>query len=222
MKQLVALLLLFLGEFGFFVLFDHGSHIMADHSDETDPSAVVPGIHPVILEMHAQNDRGAAITGGIYLEQRLREAIEQRWPPVSNTTRDRLFSGYGPLATFSAKINIAGAMGVLNTHAKSDSDKIRLIRNLAAHIGTPFSFDDPKVSTLVDAIHCLRIFPIDEASDNERRNKFTAAVKYTVMYLFFQDDWKKRFGHNAVMPDFGNTESKNRKMKSSSDSNRGS
>jgi hypothetical protein len=64
-----------------------------------DPITKASGMAPVIAEMHSQNERGAAITGGIFLEDRLRLAIERQWPPISNTMRDKLFTGFGPLAS---------------------------------------------------------------------------------------------------------------------------
>ena len=190
-------------------------------SDPPDPPPT-PNIDPIIREMHDQNERGAAIIGGVFLEDKLRVFIELRWPPISNTVRNRLFTGYGPLSSFSAKIAIAHAMGVLNTKSKSDCDKIRLIRNDAAHIGTPFSFSAPENLKHLSAIHCIRDQSLfDSRSPNRARNQFTSAVKSFFFYLWIQEIFKKRFGYDTVVPDLGSkTPSKKRRTKSSLESKR--
>jgi DNA-binding MltR family transcriptional regulator len=191
--------------------------------DQKPPSPDdAPSLDPIIHEMHSQNERGCAITGGVFLEEKLKEAIEKQWPKISKTLRNELFTGFGPLATFSAKIKLAKAMGVLSVSAKADCDKIRLIRNEAAHIGTPFSFNDAKIAKRIDTIECMRQFPPDIASDSDRRNRFTAAIKYLTSYLFLQVEWKRRFGHKTVMPDLYKAPDKRRTTNSSSDSNSGS
>ncbi len=152
-----------------------------------------PNLDPIIREMHDQNERGAAITGGVFLEDSLRGFIELRWPPISNTVRNRLFTGYGPLSSFSAKIAIAHAMGILDTKIKSDCDKIRLIRNDAAHIGTPFSFDAPENLRHLSAIHCIRDLSVfDDPSSRNARNQFMSAVKSIYFRLWTQESFKKR------------------------------
>lgn len=166
------------------------------------------GVDPIILEMHSQNDRGAAIAGAVFLEEKLKEAIIKRWPPISNTVRDKLFTGYAPLATFSAKIAIAYAMGVLNVHSKSDCEKIRLLRNNAAHIGTPFLFSMPENRKHLSELRCTDAMPLDEQSDDTYRNLFTTTIKVLTAYLMFQEHWKHKFGFNAVMPDFLGTSGK--------------
>jgi len=163
-------------------------------------------LNPVIGEMTEQNDRGAAITGGVFLEENLKKAIELEWPPVSKTVRDKIFGGYGPLATFSSKILIANAMGVLDSQSRADCDKIRLIRNLAAHTGVPFSFDNPNVEKLINEIECVRRGPIDNSSESHRRNLFTSAVFNLVLcYLPFQHHLRNVSPPRAAIPAIGST-----------------
>lgn len=189
-------------------------------TENTSDAENAPDINPIITEMHTQNDRGAAICGCAFLEEKLREAIEERWPPISNAVRERLFKGFGSLSSFSAKITLAHAMGVLATSAKSDFNKARLIRNDAAHIGTPFSFETPqtkkRVGELVAMIHGM---PPDKFPGNTERNLFTGSVKMMSAYLWMQNRWKEKLGPNAVMPYFdGPQSSKNQRVNSTSES----
>lgn len=168
-------------------------------------------LDPVIREMHMQNDRGAAIIAGVFLGEKLQAAIIEQWPPLSATSSNRLFEGYGPLNSFRARIDVAAAMGVLNVHSRSDFHKVRSLRNLAAHAGAPFSFDGELESKMIDEIECMKHMPPDEEKIvSEARNKFTGAVKMLLMYLFFQAHFKKRFGHLMVMPDFSGRAAKMR------------
>lgn len=195
-------------------------------AEELPDFSKVPGLNPIIAEMHSQSDRGAAICGGAFVEQHLQDAIEKMWPPISNTVRERLFTGFGPLSSFSAKIALGQAMGVLAPTAKGDIDKIRLIRNDAAHVGMPFSFDSPENRKRLSEIVMLRYFPDigHTYHASPERNKFSGAVNLAVMYLWMNVSmWKLKFGHHAVMPALGeDIPSQKRRTKSSSDSNRGS
>lgn len=176
-----------------------GSHFCSHKSENLVSENEVPGISPIILEMHDQSDRGAAICGAVFLENKLEAAIVDQWPDMSNRVHVRLFSG-GPLSSFSAKISLAHAMGVVCTEVKSDMDKIRKIRNSAAHAGVPFSFSSLATGQILNELQCLQGMPLDEDEKSLERNQFTSAVKFLAMYLFFQKEWKKKFGHLEVMP----------------------
>lgn len=175
---------------------------MAETPDPSD----APNINPIIHEMFLQNERGAAITGGVYLESELERAIIEQWPPLSATQREKLFTGYGPLASFSAKILLGHSMGLLAKLAKSDCDQIKWIRNRAAHLGTPFSFSDREVAHRINAINCVRHFdPMINEGDfgfSKQRIQYMDAVRLISAYLFFQRHWKEKFGPKAVLPDW--------------------
>ena len=59
---------------------------------------------PIFHEIDNQSDRAAAVVAGSFVERALQIAIEAEWHIPSNTVRDRIFTGNGPLATFSGKI----------------------------------------------------------------------------------------------------------------------
>lgn len=178
---------------------------MADNPFDAD---IEPDIDPIIAEMHSQNDRGVAICGGAFLEEKLQEAIEERWLPICNTLRDRLFKGFGPLSSFSAKITLAQAMGILTHSAKSDFDKIRQIRNHAAHVGTPFSFNAAEIQKRLGELNALNSrMPMDQHSDSQERNQFTGSIKLMASYLWFQNRFKTDYGHDKVLPYFGSEKS---------------
>lgn len=153
---------------------------------DTPDLATAPDINPIILEMHKQNDRGAAICGAAFLEEGLQTAIEGDWPPLSNTMRARIFRGFGPLSTFSAKIEVSFAMGLISVPQRTDYLIIKSVRNDAAHVGLPFSFDAPEVSEKIAKLRCVEDQAlIDRYSDSQPRNTFTGAIKmlYGMLWL---------------------------------------
>jgi hypothetical protein len=186
-------------------------------------------INPVIAEMHSQNDRGAAITGCIFVEQELRNTILAQWPPMSRTMQDRIFRGYGPLASLSALIDVATGMGIIHPDARSDFFAIKRIRNDAAHIGTPFEFTSDTVRKHLAVLPHIPDNLLDYAGYQGRlfsreRRFFTTHVKFLSAYLFFVRDFRLKSGPKAVLPrlDISSMAPQNRSTNDSSDSNSGS
>jgi len=112
-------------------------------------------------ELRSQNDRATAIVGGTMVEAHLRNAILSRFHPLSNVRRDRLFTGYGPLATFSAKIEIAAALGIFGQKTCTDIGAVKDIRNKFAHSleDGPWSFQHPEIQKLCDKLYLVEHFP---------------------------------------------------------------
>jgi DNA-binding MltR family transcriptional regulator len=102
----------------------------------------------VIKELEGQSDRGVAIVGAAYLEERLAEAIRSRFvSSASSQVTKKLFEGYGPLTTLNAKIDIAHSLGLLGIHSLQDAHSIRKIRNEFAHTADPLGFNDLAIAT---------------------------------------------------------------------------
>lgn len=85
-----------------------------------------------IEEMNLQTDRGVAIVGVAWVEDEIALALESFLVSESNAWK-RLFEGTGPLATFSAKIDLARLLGLITEAIRSDLHIIRDIRNEFAH-----------------------------------------------------------------------------------------
>lgn len=84
------------------------------------------------------------------LEQALQWIIEGNMPNLSNRTKLKLFDGMGPLSPFSAKIDVAFALGLITTAEKQILHAIRIIRNEFAHSDDPtLSFDHGSMATLL-------------------------------------------------------------------------
>lgn len=93
-----------------------------------------------------ETDRAAAVLAGSYLETFLGGHIKSFL--VDDPSVEELFVGYGPLASFSARINIAYALGLISKGIRKDLHYIRKIRNHFAHYSQEISFDSSPVREL--------------------------------------------------------------------------
>lgn len=87
---------------------------------------------PFARELHAESDRGMALSGTAYLDDRLGKLIE------AYLTRDTsaaklIWGGTSPLGTFSARIAMAHALGLIGNDERDHLNMLRKIRNLFAH-----------------------------------------------------------------------------------------
>jgi DNA-binding MltR family transcriptional regulator len=91
-----------------------------------------------------ETDRGAALAVRAYLEHRLGELL--RAALVHNKKLEKeLYGGNGPLAVFSARINVAYSIGLLSADEMRNLHLIRAIANAFAHEPGDITFADPEV-----------------------------------------------------------------------------
>jgi len=70
-------------------------------------------------------DAHYAIAGTAALDNSLRAALLTKMRPFSRRMRDRLFEGYGPLATVAAKIDLAYALEIIPNEIYDQLKKIK-------------------------------------------------------------------------------------------------
>lgn len=114
----------------------------------------------LIEEMNGQTDRGVAIVGSAWVEEALSALIE--WFLHSDPkVWERLFKNNGPIATFSAKIDLAKLLGLISEIIRSDLHRIRDIRNELAHEiahkteHTRLTFDSAHLRDRCFALKCV-------------------------------------------------------------------
>src|SRR5262249_15079476 len=101
----------------------------------------------LIEEIDKQRDRGAAILAASVLEDHLTQIIKtrlERNPKIES----RMFKGYGPLASFAAKIDLGFLLGLYSPHVHKQFGYIREIRNEFAHNLQPLSFRSQRIKDL--------------------------------------------------------------------------
>ena len=103
------------------------------------------------LWMKKGEDEGAIVAATL-VEDRLGFAIKAHFVELPTRgdvakilTETALFDGYGPLASFVAKIDVASALGILTPERRRDFHVIRSIRNDFAHALEPLTFSNDDV-----------------------------------------------------------------------------
>ena len=79
--------------------------------------------------------RALVILASAKIDTQLREVLEGFLWPKAGTVKDsdELFDGDGPLSTFSSRIKMALRLGIIDESFANALDKLRDIRNKAAH-----------------------------------------------------------------------------------------
>jgi DNA-binding MltR family transcriptional regulator len=92
-------------------------------------------IPAVLAEINNQpNDRGAALIASAAVEMSLSHFIES-WivPDLNSDEENGLFGSDAPLSSFSDKIKVAYAFGLIDKDLRENLETLRLIRNAFAH-----------------------------------------------------------------------------------------
>lgn len=100
-------------------------------------------VNQEVLVIHP---RSAAILMAADLESTLEFAIIIRLKRNDEKTIDNLISRDGPLSSFSAKIHLAYAMGLVDDDAFNDINIIRRVRNAFAHSPRPIDFSEEVIA----------------------------------------------------------------------------
>lgn len=89
-------------------------------------------INTLLEEIKEQSDRGAAIVAAAWIEEAITAALELFLHHELDAWK-RLFTGSGPLANLSSKIDLCRLLGLITTAIRSDLHIIRKVRNEFAH-----------------------------------------------------------------------------------------
>lgn len=84
--------------------------------------------------LEAESDRGCVLVVSSLVENALEEQIIARLiPKIGKDDELMSHSNYGPISTFSAKINLAYRLGIIPTHERKIYHQLRELRNTCAH-----------------------------------------------------------------------------------------
>jgi len=159
-----------------------------DFGDEKD-------FNQFLSEFQNESDRAAAVLAVSYLDIVLENLLRKNF--VENFTgTNELFQGMGPLNSFSSKIMVTGAFGLISKDDASDLNKIRHIRNKFAHRTHGLSFSDQSIKDRCDSFVCVKkIFEelpnFESEYPRESRKRFDLA---TALLAFNINKRTSRFG----------------------------
>lgn len=94
-----------------------------------------------------RSDRAVAILITIQVEDALRRALVRWLRSLTRDEYDNLFGIMQPLSSFSAKIRLCYAMGIIGSQTRDELDLMRTIRNAFAHSGRELTFGTYEVKS---------------------------------------------------------------------------
>ncbi len=98
------------------------------------------------LSLNAESDRGCALMAASFLDQEL-ENIIRRFLVDSDNVFDELFGVSRPIGSFSARIDCAYMLGLIDSVIRRDLHLIRKIRNEFGHSAKPTTFEQQELAS---------------------------------------------------------------------------
>jgi DNA-binding MltR family transcriptional regulator len=137
-------------------------------------------LQPYFDQLRAETDRGYAILAGTLLDGLLEMLLRKRMLP---SVPNEIFSGYGPLSSFSAKIDLSFHLGFISKGEYAELHRIRRIRNEFAHsLNAPLSF---ATSPICDHVAELRLSASSwRKKECSKRTDFEISVLVLIGFLY--------------------------------------
>lgn len=130
-------------------------------------------------EFQQETDRAAAVLAVAYLDSRLEALLRAKFVVVPKFVEE-LLTGQGGLSSFSARISVAYAVGLISLHAADDLHVVRRIRNDFAHQPHGLSFKTQNIASRVDKLNILKALQDKRGKaiplSTEPRKRFNIAV----------------------------------------------
>ena len=101
-----------------------------------------------LIALTRQSHAGFVLSSVAMLEHDLQRCLLAQMRPLSSAVRKRLFDSYGPLSTFSAKIDLAFAFSIIGPESYDEFSKIKKIRNSFAHSKDLLCLDQEPILSL--------------------------------------------------------------------------
>jgi DNA-binding MltR family transcriptional regulator len=95
---------------------------------------------------------GVVIATTAILDNLLEHALKRAMVPLSNEFYGRLFGSFRPLESFSSKIVMARALGIITSDVFEEFEKIRKLRNAFAHSPDLLHFESKEIAPLFAAL----------------------------------------------------------------------
>lgn len=138
-------------------------------------------------EFQAETDRGAAMVGAALLDQKLGETLRSFFVAGKGAT-ELLDGGSAVLGTFSARIKLAHALGLIDDFEQSECNLIRKIRNEFAHGIHGVGYADARITRMCEGLQS-DLPGGREVFKGNHRAMFVNAVCLLVMRLTYRAEW---------------------------------
>jgi hypothetical protein len=101
-----------------------------------------------LIASRKMSHSAVVLTASSILEYDLERSLKAAMRPLNKYMEERIFEGYGPLSSFSAKIDMAFAMDIITKHVFDELNKIRKMRNAFAHSKARLSLEEEPMRAL--------------------------------------------------------------------------
>jgi len=145
------------------------------------------------FSLNSETNRGCALMVASFLEHKLGRLLEAILVDDSKVVSE-LFSHSGPLGTFSSRIDIAYAMGLIGPATRRDINLIRKIRNEFGHSHQMLKFTDDRIRN-----RCKELFHVINIESTDEPRKMFVKTAMCILALINSD--LRRTEHRAVGKD---------------------
>ena len=113
---------------------------------DVDISTSVKNLIETIRHQTRMTHSGIVLASTAILDSRLERVLKTTMKPLPKKMYKRLFGSFGPLSTFSSKIVMARAIGIITIDIYEELEKIRHIRNEFAHSSKILDFESQEIA----------------------------------------------------------------------------
>ncbi|RUV04327.1 hypothetical protein EOB36_03490 [Mesorhizobium sp. M6A.T.Cr.TU.017.01.1.1] len=152
-----------------------------------------------VRDLDNESDRGAIILAATNVEDMLELKILERLPTLQadEPARKFVFEQDGPISTFSRKILMAYAMGIVDKPYRKLIDLVREIRNACAHSRQPISLQVPELQDACKVV-ISDIWPdIKDHNPKTIRMAFVMKCTFIQHYILHGEKLEGRDAHLA-------------------------
>ena len=111
----------------------------------------------IFARFRHMDDRTCAIILGAMLDNSLERLLLLHMEPLSKDERERLLYGGGPLGSFSAKLQISSAFGLIGPKTKHDLQILNEVRNVFGHAAHGITFRNRAIKNRLTVMH---VYPV--------------------------------------------------------------
>lgn len=147
---------------------------------EMDPQTaeIIESSNKFFKEIGEESDRGVALISAAMLDQHLGQMIKNNFIREGKVIDQLMEGGFAPLNTFSARIKLCYALGLITEHEYQQIEKIRKIRNKFGHELYGLSFENEPIRSICQSLKVRKMFT------DHPRDQFCAAS--TDLMMAFQ------------------------------------
>ena len=128
-----------------------------------------------LREFNRDSEKGAVLSAGAYLDQRLVEILNSFF--VDSKESNELLLGFNaPIGTFSARIKATYSLGLIQQNEYEELNIIRKVRNEFAHSWKKVSFTDNKIKDLCGSLPWVGPEELEESSEPRARFTFLVSI----------------------------------------------